>query len=289
MENLYKSESVQKFCIVPDNPSFKNTKIPLHSRILICGGSGSGKTNALLNYIQKSDKTFDHIMVVSSGVEEPLYQVLEEKLGKKGMITFFTLESMPTLRELVQMKQKKEEYLVIFDDVIGDLDGKHMLKKVINYFIMGRKEGLTQCFLTQSFFKTPKTIRSQLTHLLLLRLSSVRDLNIVLSDYVLGVSKPQLVEMYRAATAEQFCCLKVDINATNPNDKFGRNFTDQFMLEEQPDGTMSVTPGPWYRPKPFLHNYKRKLKPDEQLPADEGELRGRGQAEAYWQKKARGL
>lgn len=261
MENLYKSESVKKFCKEPENPSYKNTKIPLHSRVLICGGSGSGKTNCLLNYIVKSEKTFDHILICNSNVEEPMYQALEEKLGKKGLITFFTLETLPTIQELKKKIGEKEEYLVVFDDIIGDLDNnRRMLQKLTNYAIMGRKINLTQAWLMQSFFKTPKTIRNQFTHLMLLRLASVRDLQIILSDYVLGVEKHQLFDMYKAATSQQFNCLRIDIFATDPNEKFARNFTDPFYLDDEPDGSVTVTPGPWFKPQLFssaVHKRKR--------------------------------
>lgn len=258
MENLYESPSVKKFIKTPDNPSYKNTKIPLNSRALLCGGSGSGKTNALLNYILLSQDTFDHILICKSEMDEPMYEALQERLGKKGQITFCTLETLPTLVDLRKMMREKEEYLLVFDDVIADLDRKDLIQKVTNYFIMGRKGGLTQMFLSQSYFKVPKTIRCQLTHLLLLRLSSVRDLKAVLMDYELGVTKQQLTEMYRAATCEKFNFLKISTMATNVQDKFARNFTDSFNVKENPDGSVDVSPGNWYHPKLLCHKESPK-------------------------------
>ena len=58
-------------------------------------------------------------------------------------------------------------------------------------FIRGRKigKGLSLIYLSQSFFKIPKIIRQQFNYLFLLKLSSGRDLNLILSDFSLGVDR----------------------------------------------------------------------------------------------------
>ena len=46
-------------------------------RILIVGSSGSGKTNALLNFIQQdNDNLTDKIYLYAKDLEEPKYQLL---------------------------------------------------------------------------------------------------------------------------------------------------------------------------------------------------------------------
>jgi hypothetical protein len=255
MINLYKHEKVKKFIEKTENPSYEDTHMDLNSRTLIVGGSGTGKTNALVNYIMLSPNTFQHIIICNRSVEEPLYQCLKDQLDKKGKITFFTVATLPELNALAETRESKsDQYLVVFDDLIADLDDRKYQKKLINYFTIGRKVGLTMIFLSQSYYKVPKTIRLQLNYLMLLRLSSNADLKAILSDFALGVSKDQLVEMYRAATDSAMNCLKIDINTTEPSMKFGRNFTDQFFIENviNNDGSDEaiITPGAWFRRKP---------------------------------------
>ena len=51
-----------------------------NSMILCLGGTGSGKTNALLNYIGRSSGEYYKIIVCSfSTTDEPLYNFLESK------------------------------------------------------------------------------------------------------------------------------------------------------------------------------------------------------------------
>ena len=100
MEILYEHPSVKKFVHKVENPSVKNTLIPLNSRVCIDGGSGSGKTHALLSFVVRSPNTFQHIVCINQGIEEPLYDTLRDKLGKKGTITFFTVDDYPTAKEL---------------------------------------------------------------------------------------------------------------------------------------------------------------------------------------------
>ena len=62
--------------------------IPDHSnRILIIGGSGSGKTNALLNLINKQPD-IDKIYLYAKDPYEPKYQFLINKIESTGLKHF---------------------------------------------------------------------------------------------------------------------------------------------------------------------------------------------------------
>ena len=55
--------------------------------VLIIGGSGSGKTNALLNLIneQNDDDLIDKICLYAKDLSEPQYEFLIEKLKDAGI------------------------------------------------------------------------------------------------------------------------------------------------------------------------------------------------------------
>ena len=63
--NENNKEQIEKWPFIPDHPY----------RILIIGGSGSGKTNALLNLINKQNN-IDKIYLYAKDVSEPKYEIL---------------------------------------------------------------------------------------------------------------------------------------------------------------------------------------------------------------------
>ncbi|KAJ1406647.1 hypothetical protein B484DRAFT_301248, partial [Ochromonadaceae sp. CCMP2298] len=182
------------------------TQIELRSRLLCVGASGTGKTNFLVNYLVASPMTFGKVIIVSKLIEEPLYQFLKDEL--KGSIVFYSLDQLPSLNEYTDSQKGEEmETLIVFDDLVNDLKKD---SKVKDYFIAGRKCGLTMMFLTQSYYKVEKVIRGQLNYLIMLKVSSGKDLKMILSDYSLGITSDELVEIHAEATNEPLSFLKID-------------------------------------------------------------------------------
>lgn len=89
--NFYETDKIKKKNPQRDDQQLEYTGIKLRSRNLLCGASGSGKTNALMNYIFLSSKprkgTFRHVFLCYNKTDEPLYAVLQEQL--KDKITVF--------------------------------------------------------------------------------------------------------------------------------------------------------------------------------------------------------
>ena len=67
--NVNNKKHNEKWPYIPDHPY----------RILIIGGSGSGKTNALLNLINKQND-IDKIYLYAKDLNEPKYKILIIKL-----------------------------------------------------------------------------------------------------------------------------------------------------------------------------------------------------------------
>ena len=54
----------------------------------------------------------------------------------------------------------KREMLVVFHDVISDIEtNKNLYLIVTKLFLRGRKSNISLVFISQSYFKVPKTIR----------------------------------------------------------------------------------------------------------------------------------
>jgi hypothetical protein len=53
--------------------------------------------------------------------------------------------------------------------------------------------------------------------MVLLKLSGNREVNVILSEFGLGVTKEQLLEIYKYATSEKFSPLMIDMEADADN------------------------------------------------------------------------
>jgi hypothetical protein len=80
-------------------------------------------------------------------------------------------------------------------------------------------------YITQSWFRSPKVIRQNLSYVILKQIAQTSDLDRILRDYSLGVDKEQLHEIYDFATAgDKKNFLMVDLEA-DPMKKFRRNLS----------------------------------------------------------------
>ena len=58
--------------------------------------------------------------------------------------------------------------LIVFDDMIGDMESnKELIPIATELFLRGRKLNILLVFISQSYFKVPKTIRLNSTHFIM--------------------------------------------------------------------------------------------------------------------------
>lgn len=231
MTNYYNKVSIPKTI----NPQYGKThmfQVPL--RMVISGGSGSGKTNTVLDIIARMDKTFNKIILCVKDRHEPLYDLLKKKLKdqlivfdgdipvpgtKKGM-----QPNVPPLNDL-NTDGDDEAILVIFDDLC--LDGNQ--DRIGQYFIRGRKKNVSSIYITQSYFKCPKTIRLQCQYFLFKANANKRDLACILRESMLEESINELMSMYRRATQSFEDFLFID----NSSGKCYKTFSTSPMSAKQ--------------------------------------------------------
>ena len=60
-----------------------------------------------------------------------------------------------------------------------------------------------------------------------------RDLNLILSNYALGIEVDQIMKLYKNATKDKFNFLKIDIENRDDNKKFRLNFTGFYQIEDE--------------------------------------------------------
>jgi len=166
LNSKYKNKSFN-----PNKGKTHNIDIPF--RMCIIGGSGSGKTNCLMNLLKIAfNSTFSHIYLCIPNKDEPLYNQMIDKLGDS--ITVFEDGTIPKLKDL----PKNEEQLIIFDDLVGN---KGATPEIIEFFKMARKKNISCVYLSQSYFKIDKLIRQNTNYIIIKKIASKRDL-IMLMD-----------------------------------------------------------------------------------------------------------
>jgi hypothetical protein len=229
--NYYKSERIQKKLPKLKDEQFDYTGMRINQHFLICGGTGTGKTNALYSYLLETSRptkgTFKHIFVVYK-TEEPLYEDLKEQLGK-GISFYKSIADLPSVDEFQDAIDNdfKHQYLVCLDDCVNDKD-KLSYTKVKNFFTYGRKKGITLAYLTQSFYAADGFIRKQMSYLLLLSIKGKTDLRNILSEYgSLQCEPTELYRIFKTATekhGDELPLLKIDCNQVSNDVKFSRDF-----------------------------------------------------------------
>jgi ABC-type dipeptide/oligopeptide/nickel transport system ATPase component len=228
--NIYKSIP-KKFIKKYHNPHYEDHKLNHPFRMVIVGASGAGKTQLVVHILSKMRNTFANVYIYTKNKDEPIYQYLEEKIPS-GLTIKEGLDELPTLQKdkngVVKGFEKDDQSLVIFDDLVLEKSQE----RIEQMFIRGRKiaGGISIMYLTQSYFKVPKTIRINCTYIILKKLASTRDLNMILSDYNLGVSKDTLLEIYKYCTRikEEFLLLDLD---SVPEHRFRRNLLEIINIE----------------------------------------------------------
>ena len=137
--------------------------IPHHPyRILVIGGSGSGKTNALLNLIN-NQPDIDKIYLYAKDPYEAKCQYLINKREKVGLNHFNDPEAFMEYSNDMQDVYKnindynpikKRKVLIVFDDMIVDMINNNKLNPVVTeFFIRGGKLNISIAFIRQFYFK----------------------------------------------------------------------------------------------------------------------------------------
>lgn len=213
----------KQFLDSPKNPNFHLHKLKIPFRMCIVAPSGSGKTNFLINLLHvfsQGEGTFQSITIITKNKDEALYRWIESVCNQ--IVIKEGLMNTPPLDKF----DKEYNHLVIWDDLVLSKD----LSMVENYYIRARKLNVSVIFISQSYFRIPKIIRNNCGVMVLLKLSGQREVNVILSEFGLGVSKEELIKIYEFATREKMQPLLIDLEA-DPSERFRKGFLQIISLD----------------------------------------------------------
>ena len=181
-------------------------------RMLICGNSGSGKTNLLYHMLMMPLVYYDQIHLYAKNLEQQKYQDMmnsfdniSQTIGYDALVC-----SNDDIVPVENLMDDTAQKIVIFDDYVCDKNQKPL----IDYFIRGRHKNCSVIYLSQSFYGTPKDIRLNCSHFCVYEFPSSNERNLISRE--LGIDKGQYIE----ATKKPYSFLYVD----KPRKLIKRNF-----------------------------------------------------------------
>ena len=132
-------------------------------KMLIIPPSGSGKTNALINFIQKdNDNLIDKIYFYAKDLDEPKYQFLIKKRENAETKTFNNpsayIEYSNTIDDVYHNiddynLKRKRKILLVSHDMIADITTNKRFPAIIKeLFIRCKKLNIYLVFIAQSYF-----------------------------------------------------------------------------------------------------------------------------------------
>ena len=180
--NDNKKECNLNWPYIPDHPY----------RILIIRGSGKGKTNALLNLIN-NQQDINKIYLSAKDPYEDKYQYLINKRERVGInhlndpkaFIEYSNDMHDVYKNIDNYNPDKEnKILIVFDDMIADMTNNKKLNSIVTeLFMRCRKLNISLVFISQSYFKVPKDVRNNSTHLFIKKIPNKRQLQQIAINY----------------------------------------------------------------------------------------------------------
>ena len=171
-----------------ENKTESNINWPF--RVSIIGGSGSGKTNVLLNLVE-TQPGIDKIYLYPEHTYKAKYQYLIKIRENVG------IDNFNDPKAYIEYSNDMHDIYKSIDDYNPDGDNKNLI--VTGLFIRGRKLNISLVFITQSYFKVPKDVRLNTTHFFIAKFPNKRELQQIARNHSSDVRTEDFINIYRNA------------------------------------------------------------------------------------------
>ena len=128
----------------------------------------------------------DKIYLYAKDPCEAKYQYLINKREKVGLDHYddrkafieYSNDMQDVYKNIDEYNTDKErKILIVFDDMIADMINNKKINSIVTeLFIRGRKLNISLVFITQSYFKVPKDVRLNTTHVFVMKIRNKRKL-----------------------------------------------------------------------------------------------------------------
>ena len=99
----------------------------------------------------------------------------------------------------------------MFDDMVADMGSNKELSPIVTeLFLRGTKLNILFVFMSQSYFKVPKTIRINATHYFIMKIPNKRELQQIASNHLSDIDFKDFMKLYKDYTKEPYSFLVND-------------------------------------------------------------------------------
>lgn len=231
----YKIRNISKVETDLKQPSGADAGIlPKHPfRWYVVGGSGSGKSNMVVNLLTSKDMYkdyFDSVIIISPTALhlDPTYKELRLKKSN-----FFPPEEEVLERIMEIQEEKVEDFgksgapkiLIVLDDFISY---KRFANSsiLLKFAVMSRHWNISMIVISQAYHRVPKSIRLQMSAVSYFK-GSNKEQKVLAEDFgAPGLSDREFICMIDRATSEPFCFFFIDLHRAISENRYRKNLDE---------------------------------------------------------------
>ena len=120
---------------------------------------------------------------------------------------------------------KENKILIVFDDMIADMINNKKLNSIgTELFIRGRKLNISLIFIAQSYFKVPKDVSNNNTHVFIMKIPNKGELMQIAINHSSDINTKDFIEIYGKCTDKPYSFLVIDTTLPSNNSlRFRKN------------------------------------------------------------------
>ena len=108
-----------------------------------------------------------------------------------------------------------KKVLIVFDDMIADIEYNKKFKKLIKeLFYRARKINVSVVFITQSYFRALKDATLNSTHYILMKIGNKKELKSIAEEKSSNLDYKDFLKMYNYFTKEPYSFMTIDARPT---------------------------------------------------------------------------
>ena len=109
----------------------------------------------------------------------------------------YNIEYSNDMKDVYKDADEKLKIWIVFDDITVDIINNKKLNSIVTeLFVRGRKLNISLVFITQSYFKVPKDVRLNTTHLSQ-KIPNKRELQQIALNYSSDISIKDFINIYK--------------------------------------------------------------------------------------------
>ena len=140
----------------------------------------------LLNLIKHQRPDIDKNYLYVKDPFESKYQLLINGKEKVGIENLKSPKAFIDYSQTIDdVYEKKRRILIVFDDMIADMESNTKSTMVTEFFLGGRKLNISVVFISQSYFKVLNTIRLNAAHYFIMKIPNKKELQVICLKLVL--------------------------------------------------------------------------------------------------------